>query len=176
MRSFFLIAGLLFAAISLNAQKVKTTLYEKKNSPCLRTYRIGVGRVLTPRGLIEDPTINGIVDRAVGAQMTDRHITQTAANPDMVIRFMGGISMGLTSGDNLTGMYAAWDIYGSPANTGRVYQKNYLGIAVVNAKTNEPIWSAECVDNFADPQHMEERINGAITKAFAKFPKFLVCQ
>ncbi len=175
-RSCFLIAGFLLAAASANAQKVKTTVYEKKSSPCVKTYRIGVGRVLTTRGLVEDPKINEIVDGAVSAQMADRHITQTATNPDIVIRFMGGTGMGLTYNDASVGMYAVWDIYGSPSNTGRAYQKNYLGLAVVNAKTNEPIWSAECTDNFADPKHMEERINGAIAKAFSKFPKFLVCQ
>ena len=171
-----LIIGFVFAAASANAQKVKTTLYEKKSSPCLKTYSIAVGRVLTPRGIVEDPKFNDIVDRAVGAQMADRHITQTAVNPDTVIRFMGGISMGLTYNDDSMGMYAVWDIYGSPSNTGRAYQKNYLGLVVVDAKTNKPIWSAECTNNFADPKHMEERINGAMAKAFSKFPKFLVCQ
>ncbi len=175
MRSCFLITGLLLAAISASAQKVKTTVYAK-NSTCLKTYRIGVGRVLTPRGIVEDPKINGIVDRAVAAQMADRHITQTSDNPDVVIRFMGGISMGLTAGDAPLGTYAIWDIYGSSGYTGRAYQKNYLGLAVVNAKTNEPIWSAECTDNFADPKHMEERIDSALAKAFSKFPKSLVCQ
>jgi uncharacterized protein DUF4136 len=176
MRTCFVIAGFVLALASANAQKVKTSTYEKEHTPCIKTFHMAPGRVLTSRGLIEDPQVNQIMHRAVSAQMSAQRVTETASNPDIEIRFIGGASADIQTEYHPGNDYAVWDIGGSPAIPGRTYKKSTLGIAAVDPKTNKTIWAAQCVDQFGDPNRIEVRINSAVAKAFSKFPKSLVCQ
>jgi hypothetical protein len=48
-------------------------------------------------------------------------------------------------------------------------------IAVVDNKSNQTVCAARCTDKFGDPNHIQERIQKAVAKAFAKFPRKLGC-
>jgi hypothetical protein len=154
--------------------QVKTKLYQEPES-CFRTYRLATGRVLTSQGLIEDPTVNAIMKTAVSAQMNGLKIAEANQNAELEVRFMGGNSAGLQVDDPSLGDIAMWDIGGPQAIPGRTYKKSSLVIAAVEKKSNRTVWAARCTDKFGDPSHMQERIQKAVTKAFAKFPKRLAC-
>jgi Domain of unknown function (DUF4136) len=176
MRTCFVAISFLLASATTNAQKVKTNTYEKEHTPCIKTFHMATGRVLTSRGLIEDPQVNQIMHRAVSAQMSAQRVAETKSNPDIEIRFIGGASADIQTEYHPGNDYAVWNIGGYPYVAGRTYKKSVLGIAAVDAKSNKTIWSAQCVDNFGDPKRIEERINNAVAKAFSKFPKSLFCQ
>jgi hypothetical protein len=162
-----LFAGALFG-------QVKTKLYTQPQG-CFNTYRLAPGRVLTSRGLIEDPTVNSIMKEAVSAQMKELRIGESGKDAELEVRFMGGNSAGLQVDDPTMGDVAMWDIGGSPAVSGRTYKKSTLVIAVVDNKSNQTLWAARCSDKFGDPNHIQERIQKAVAKAFAKFPKKIAC-
>jgi hypothetical protein len=172
MRLPSILAVLLFAA-GLCAQ-IKTKSYSDPEN-CVKTYRLANGRVLTPRGLIEDPTVNAIMKDAVSTQMSQLKISDGGSNADVEIRFVGGSGAGLQVDDISVGNVAMWDIGGPQGVTGRTYKKSDLVMVAVEAKSNRTIWAARCTDKFGDPSHLEERIRKAVAKAFAKFPKKLTC-
>jgi Domain of unknown function (DUF4136) len=154
--------------------QVKAKLYLDPES-CVRTYHLATGRVLTSRGLIEDPTVNAIMKNAVSAQMNALKIAEADKSAELEIRFMGGNGAGLQTDDLSVGDVAMWDIGGTPAVPGRTYKKSSLVIAAVDSKSNRTLWAARCSDKFGDPAHLEERIQKAVAKAFAKFPKKFAC-
>lgn len=154
--------------------EVKTKRYTDPEG-CIRTYRLATGRVLTSRGLVEDPTVNAIMKEAVAAQMNPLKISEAGKNADLVIRFMGGNSAGLQVDDPAIGDEAMWNIGGPQPISGRTYKKSNLVIAAVDSRSNRTIWAARCSDKFGDPNHLQERIQKAVAKAFAKFPKKLAC-
>src|SRR4051812_34314999 len=154
--------------------EVKTKQYTDPEG-CIRTYRLATGRVLTSRGLIEDPTVNAIMKEAVLTQMNPLKISQAGKGADLEIRFMGGNSAGLQVDDLAVGDVAMWDIGEPQPISGRTYKKSNLVIVAVDNRSNRTIWAARCTDKFGDPNHMQERIQKAVSKAFAKFPKKLVC-
>ena len=174
--SLVAVAALVLFLPNARSQQVKTVTYEKQHTPCLKTFQMTPGRILTSHGLVEDPHVNQIMKQAVSAQMSARNITEATANPDFEVRFLGGAGAGLQTDYGSLGDYAVWDIGGPSAVTGRTYKKSVLGIAVVDPKSNKTLWAAKCMDKFGDPNHLEERINGAVAKAFSKFPKSLLCQ
>jgi hypothetical protein len=154
--------------------EVKTKKYTDPEG-CVGTYRIATGRVLTPRGLVEDPTVNAIMKEAVSAQMNPLKISEAGKSADLEIRFMGGNSAGLQVDDLAVGDMAMWDIGGPQPISGRTYKKSNLVIAAVDNRSNRTIWAARCTDKFGDPNHLQERVQKAVAKAFAKFPKKLAC-
>lgn len=168
------IAFLLILVCAAALCSVKTKLYNQPEH-CFTTYRLAPGRVLTSRGLIEDPTVNGIMRNAVAAQMSHLHISEAGKIADVEIRFMGGASAGLQIDDLTAGNMAVWNTGGPPPMSARTYPKSNLLIAVVEPKANRTIWAARCTDKFGDPARLEERINKAVTEAFAKFPKKFAC-
>ncbi len=173
-----MITRLTFTAIVCAAavcgQQVKAKLYGNAEG-CFKTYDVAAGRFLTSRGLIEDPTINGIVKDAVAAEMNKLNIAQSDMRPELEVRFMGGNSAGLQVDSASMGHMMMWDIGGPQAVPGRTYKKSTLVIGVVDNKSNRTLWAARCTDNFGDPSKMRERIEKAIAKAFAKFPKKAAC-
>jgi hypothetical protein len=68
-----------------------------------------------------------------------------------------------------------WNIGGTQPVSGRTYKTSALVIAAVERRSNRTIWAARCTDKFGDPAHLQERIQKAVAKAFAKFPKKLTC-
>ena len=72
--SRLLFGSVLLACIA--SGQVKTKLYTSPEN-CFKTYTLATGRVLTPRGLVEDPTVNAIMKDAVSAQMNTLKITAT---------------------------------------------------------------------------------------------------
>jgi hypothetical protein len=167
------ILGFLLSAIAAYGQ-VKTKLYGDPEG-CVKTYHLATGRVLTSRGLIEDPTVNAIMKDAVSAQMNELRIAGAGKGAELEIRFMGGNSAGLQTDDLAVGDVAMWDIGGAPAVAGRTYKKSSLVIAAVDNKSNRTLWAARCTDKFGDPAHIQERIQKAVAKAFSKFPKTFAC-
>lgn len=161
-------------AAAMCGQKVKTKLYIHPKS-CFRTYHLETGRILTSRGLLEDPTVNSIMKEAVSAEMIKLKIDDADKGAELKIRFMGGNSAGLQVDDSAIGDVAMWDIGGPQEVLGRTYKKSALVIAVVDSKSNDIVWAAKCVDKFGDPNRMKERIQKAVIKAFAAFPKKLGC-
>lgn len=153
---------------------MKTKQYTQP-AGCFKTYRLATGRVLTSRGLVEDPTVNGIMQEAVAAQMKLLNIREGGKSAEMEIRFMGGTSAGLQSDDLMAGDIAMWNIGGYPAAPGRTYKKSSLVMGVVDNKSSQTVWAALYTDNFGDPDKLRERIENAVAKAFAKFPKKLSC-
>jgi uncharacterized protein DUF4136 len=155
--------------------EVKAKLYT--NPPgCFKTYHLATGRVLTTRGLIEDPTVNTIMKDAVSMEMKGLKIAEAPkSSAELEVRFMGGNTAGLQADDLTTGDVAMWDVGGPQAIEGRTYKKSNLVIVVVDNKSNRTLWAARCTDKFGDPNHVRERIQKAISKAFAKFPKSLGC-
>jgi hypothetical protein len=112
---------------------------------------------------------------AVSVQMNRMKIAEVDKDADVEIRFVGGNGAGLQVDDLAVGDVAMWDIGGSPAVSGRTYKKSSLVIAVVDNRSKRTIWAARCSDKFGDPNKMRERIQKAVAKAFAKFPKRFVC-
>jgi Domain of unknown function (DUF4136) len=165
--------ALLFFVIAVRGE-VKTKQYTDPEG-CIRTYRLATGRVLTSRGLVEDPTVNAIMKEAVSAQMNPLKISEAGKGADLEIRFMGGNSAGLQVDDLAIGDVAMWDIGGPQPISGRTYKKSNLVIAAVDNRSNRTIWAARCTDKFGDPNHLQERVQKAVAKAFAKFPKKLAC-
>jgi len=162
------------AAISAAYAQVKTKLYSEPES-CFKTYHLATGRVLTSKGLIEDPTVNAIMKDAVSAQMNELKIAEAGKSAEMEIRFMGGNSAGLQVDDLTVGDVAMWSIGAPQAVSARSYKKSNLVIVVVDSKSNRTVWAAQCIDKFGDPNHLQERIQKAVDKAFSKFPKKLAC-
>jgi hypothetical protein len=154
--------------------QVKTKSYAQPLS-CVSTYHLEPGRVLTSRGLIEDPTVNSIMKDAVGTQMKELKISEVDKNAGMIVRFMGGTGAGLQVDDLTIGDVAMWNIGGPVAAPGRTYKKSTLVIVAVDGKSNRSLWAARCSDNFGDPNRLQERIEKAVAKAFAKFPKKIAC-
>jgi Domain of unknown function (DUF4136) len=154
--------------------EVKTRQYTDPEG-CIRTYRLATGRVLTSRGLVEDLTVNGIMKEAVSEQMKALKVSEAGKTADLEIRFVGGNSAGLQVDDLAVGDVAMWDVGGPPPISGRTYTKSNLVIAAVDSRSNRTIWAARCTDKFGDPNRLQERIQKAVAKAFAKFPKKLVC-
>jgi Domain of unknown function (DUF4136) len=154
--------------------QVKTKVYEKPGS-CFKTYHLATGRVLTSRGLIEDPTVNSIMKGAVAAEMNQAKIAETDKGAELEIRFMGGNSAGLQTDDLGAGDIAMWDIGGPQGIPGRTYKKSDLVIAALDTRSNRTFWAARCSDKFGDPNRLQERIQKAVAKAFAKFPKKVAC-
>jgi hypothetical protein len=167
-----IVVGLLFAA-AICAQ-VKTKRYTDPEG-CIRSYDLAPGRVLTSKGLIEDPTVNAIMKDAVSAQMKSMKVADASKGADVEIRFMGGNGAGLQIDDLMIGDVAMWNIGGYPAVSGRTYKKSSLVIAVVDNRSKQTIWAARYSDNFGDPNRLRERIQNGVTKVFAKFPKKFVC-
>jgi Domain of unknown function (DUF4136) len=168
-----LMLGAFLCAVAAYGQ-VKAKLYGDPEG-CVKTYHLATGRVLTSRGLIEDPTVNAIMKDAVSAQMNELRIAEAGKGAELEVRFMGGNSAGLQTDDLAVGDVAIWDIGGAPAVSGRTYKKSSLVIAVVDNKSNRTLWAARCGDKFGDPVHIQERIQKAVAKAFAKFPKKFAC-
>jgi hypothetical protein len=168
-----LIVAVLLCAAALSAQ-VKTKSYAEPEN-CFKTYRLATGRVLTSRGLIEDPTVNAIMKDAVSAEMSQLKISEADSSAELEIRFVGGSGAGLQVEDASVGNVAMWDIGGPQGVTGRTYKKGDLVIVAVERKSNRTLWAARCTDKFGDRSHMQERIQKAVAKAFAKFPKKLTC-
>jgi len=174
-----MISRLLFATAMCAAAacaQVKTKQYT--NPPgCFKTYHLDPGRVLTSRGLIEDPTVNAIMKDAVAVQMNKLNITEaTKNNAQLAVHFMGGNSAGLQVDDLTVGDVAMWNVGGPMAVSSRTYKKSSLVIAVVDNKSNQTVWAARCMDKFGDPNQLRERIEKAVAKAFEKFPKKLSCE
>ena len=71
--------------------QVKTKLYVDPEG-CIKSYSLAPGRVLTSRGLIEDPTVNAIMKDAVSAQMSGMKIAEADKDADVEIRFMGVVA------------------------------------------------------------------------------------
>jgi Domain of unknown function (DUF4136) len=173
MNARFILGAVLSAAVA--SGEVKTKLYTNPQG-CFKTYHLATGRVLTSRGLIEDPTVNAIMGEAVSAQMHGLKIREAAKNSaELEIRFIGGTGAGLQVDDLAAGDVAVWNIGGPQAVPGRTYKKSTLAIAVFDNKSNQTVWAARCTDNFGDPNRLRERIQKAVAKAFAKFPKKLSC-
>src|SRR4051812_17563427 len=97
-------------AAALSAQ-VKAKLYGVPET-CVKTYRLAPGRVLTSRGLIEDPTVNAIMTSAVSVQMKQLRISEAGKAAEIEIRFMGGNGAGLRVDDLSVGDVAMWNIGG----------------------------------------------------------------
>ena len=155
---------------------VKTKTYTDPEG-CFRTYHVATGRVLTSRGLVEDPTVNAIVKEAVAAQMNTLQITQAEKDPDLEVRFMGGNGAGLqTDASPAIGDVAMWDIGGPQAVGGKTYKKSTLVLGVFDKRSNQTVWTATCTDKFGDPSKMRERIDKAVENAFSKFPKKFACR
>jgi hypothetical protein len=154
--------------------QVKTKSYARPLS-CLSTYHLEPGRVLTSRGLIEDPTVNSIMQGAVASQMKELKISEVDKNAGLIVRFMGGTGAGLQVDDLTMGDVAMWNIGAPIGVSGRTYKKSTLVIVVVDGKSNSTLWAARCSDNFGDPNRLQERIQKAVSKAFAKFPKKIAC-
>jgi hypothetical protein len=168
-----LIFGAFLCAVAACGQ-VKTKLYLDPER-CVRTYHLAAGRVLTSQGLIEDPTVNAIMKNAVSVQMKGLNIAEVDKSAEIEVRFMGGTGAGLQTDDLMVGDVAMWAIGGTPAVSGRTYKKSSLVIGIVDSKSNKTLWAARCSDNFGDPARLEERIQKAVAKAFAKFPKKFAC-
>jgi Domain of unknown function (DUF4136) len=164
----------LLCASALPGQKVKTKVYTQPSS-CQSTYRLDRGRVLTSSGLIEDPTVNSIMQQAVSTQMKELKISEAAKDPGLIVRFMGGTSQGVQIDDLSMGDVAMWNIGGPVGVSSRAYKKSTLVIGVLDAKANQTLWAATCTDNFGDPSHLQERIQKSVSKAFSKFPKKIAC-
>ncbi|HEX4772583.1 MAG TPA: DUF4136 domain-containing protein [Bryobacteraceae bacterium] len=172
--SFRLTVATIICLGAVCGQKVKTKVYTDPKE-CFKTYRLDTGSVLTSSGLVEDPTVNSIMKEAVGNEMNQLKIASAGKEADLEIHFMGGTSAGLQVDDLTVGNVAMWNIGGPLAVSSRSYKKSALVIAVVDAKTKHTVWAAQCTDNFGDPNKLKERIQNAVTKAFAKFPKNLAC-
>ncbi|HEY7305261.1 MAG TPA: DUF4136 domain-containing protein [Bryobacteraceae bacterium] len=153
---------------------MKTKVYTQP-AGCFKTYRMATGRVLTSQGLIEDPTVNGIMQEAVAVQMKALNITAAGKSAEMEVRFMGGTGAGLQTDDLMAGDVAIWNIGGAAAVPGRTYKKSSLVMGVVDNRSNQTVWAARYMDNFGDPNKLRERIQNAVAKAFAKFPKNFGC-
>lgn len=165
---------LLCTACGANGQ-VKTKVYTDPEG-CIRSYHLATGRVLTSRGLIEDPTVNAIMKDAVSAQMNTMKVAEAAdKSADVEIRFMGGSGAGLQVDDITIGDVAMWNIGGPQAVSGKTYKKSSLVIGVVDNRSRQTIWAARYSDNFGDPARIKERVDKGVTKVFAKFPKKFVC-
>jgi hypothetical protein len=166
--------ALIVFVCALWGAKVKTKSYAQPES-CFRTYRLVTGRVLTSRGLVEDPTVNAIMKDAVSKQMQGLKISEAGKSADIEVRFIGGSSAGLQVDDLDVGAVAMWNIGGPVSVNGRTYTTSNLGIAIVENSSNHTIWAASCTDKFGDPAHLQERIQKAVAKAFSKLPKNLAC-
>ena len=173
-RAFRLALTAIVCVGAVCGQKVKTKVYTDSKE-CFKTYHLETGRVLTSQGLIEDPTVNSIMKDAVATQMNELKIGGASGGADLVIRFMGGAGAGLQIDDFAVGTYAVWNMGGGLAMSSRSYKKSELVIVVVDGKSNRTVWAAQCIDNFGDPNKIKERIENAVAKAFAKFPKNLAC-
>jgi hypothetical protein len=171
--SRLLFGSVLFAAIACG--QVKTKQYTDPEG-CFKSYTLATGRVLTPRGLVEDPTVNAIMKDAVSAQMNALKITEAdKSQAQMEVRFLGGAGADLQVDSATMGDYITWNLGGPLSVPGRSYKKSHLVIGVFDLKSNQTIWSAQCTDKFGDPNEIRERLQKAVAKAFAKFPKKLVC-
>src|SRR5689334_17323313 len=124
MMTLRLIVAALFGAVVVLGQ-VKTKLYINPEG-CFKTYHLATGRVLTSRGLIEDPTVNQIMKDAVSTQMTGLNIKEADKSAELEVRFMGGSGAGLQTDDITVGNVAMWDIGGPQVVTGRTYKKSDL--------------------------------------------------
>ena len=164
----------LFLAGATVCGDVKTKVYETP-SACVKTYHVATGKVLTRSGVVEDPTVNSLIKSAVSAQMQRLNIAEADKNPDIEVRFIGGNSAGLQVYDPRVGDIAMWDIGAPVAVQGHTYKKTTLVMAVVETHTNRTLWAAQCSDRFGDPARMQERIDKAVQKAFAKFPEKVAC-
>lgn len=112
---------------------------------------------------------------AVSEQMGGMKIAEADKGADVEIRFMGGNGAGLQVDDLMVGDVAMWDSSGPVAESGRTYKKSSLVIAAFDNRSKHTIWAARCSDKFGDPAHLQERIDKAVAKAFAKFPKKFAC-
>lgn len=171
-----MLRGTIVALICTSATyaQVKTKLYVDPEG-CVKSYRLASGRVLTSAGLVEDPKVNAIMKNAVSEQMSGMKIAEADKGADVEIRFMGGNGAGLQADDLLVGDIAMWDSSGPVAESGRTYKKSSLVIAAFDNRSKRTIWAARCSDKFGDPAHLQERIQKAVAKAFAKFPKKFAC-
>jgi uncharacterized protein DUF4136 len=172
MISRLLATTLVFATFATG--KVKTKSYAKPSS-CVNTYHLERGRVLTSRGLVEDPTVNSIMKDAIAGQMKQLKITEADKSAGLIVRFMGGVGAGLQMDDLMMGDVAMWSIGGPVAVPGRTYKTSTLVIGVVDGKSNQTLWAARCDENFGDPSQLQARIQKAVSKAFEKFPKKIAC-
>jgi hypothetical protein len=163
-----------FACAVAACGQVKTKLYLNPEG-CVKTYHLAAGRVLTSRGLIEDPTVNAIMKKAVSVQMKELNIAEVDKGAEVEVRFMGGNGAGLQTDDPTVGDVAVWALTGTPTVSGKTYKKSTLVLGIVDSKSNRTLWTARCSDNFGDPARLEERIQKAVAKAFAKFPKSFSC-
>src|SRR4051812_34986831 len=89
-------------------QKVKTKVYTDPKQ-CFKTYHLDTGSVLTSSGLVEDPTVNSIMQGAVGNEMNQLKIASAGKDADLEIHFMGGSSAGLQVDDLSVGDVAMWN-------------------------------------------------------------------
>ena len=174
-----MIARLLFAvvvcAVALHGQDVKAKTYVNPEE-CFKTYRLATGRVLTSKGLIEDPTVNAIMKDVVATQMSKLKIAEANTGAELEVRFMGGTGAGIQEDAAVNvGDIMMWDLSGGQSVPGRTYKKSTLVFGIVETRTNRTLWAARCTDKFGDPAKMRERIEKAVAKAFTKFPKKAVC-
>jgi hypothetical protein len=167
-------AIILTALATVLSAQVKSKLYGEPET-CIKTYRLAPGRVLTSRGLIEDPTVNSIMSSAVAAQMKQLKISEAGKAADIEVRFMGGNGAGLRVDDVSVGDVAMWNIGGPQAVDGGTYKKSDLVIGIVESSSNRTLWAVRYTGNFGDPNRLKERIEKGVSKAFSKFPKKLAC-
>ncbi len=152
-----------------NGQTVKAKTYESIPAGTT-TYHWRPGRVLTDKGLNDNPMVDAIVRKAVEQQMNSRGFTEVTGTGGLEVSYMGGVSTALQIDDPTLGDYMTLNIGGSFGVQGYTYKKSGLVITVVDRVTGKAAWAALATDNFGQVSQLEQRIDKAVTKSFDKFP------
>ena len=125
-----------------------------------------------PEGVEADDLVVGRVKRAVNAEMAEKGIRTTTADPDFLIAMHAGSEEKVTQRDWGYTYSSYWHRGGGRSRTFR-YQEGTLVLDFVDADTKQLIWRGRAkgfVDRNSKPKKDDKLVNEAVRKILKNFP------
>lgn len=169
-----LVAGLLLSAV-VSAADVKVFPAKGRDLTQYATYQWRATRVLTSQGFVEDdPEIAPLIRQSVSSELARRGYTAVSEGGELLL-----VSVALGSASNqLEGFLVSWgfDYYwGYGVNTvspvSRVNKEGTLFVCLLDAETNESIWSGYVTEALGRPATLSKTIDKAASRLIKKIPK-----
>jgi len=170
-----LAVGLLVATAS-SAADVKAFPSKRLEVTQYATYQWSAMRVVTGQGIVDDdPQVAPLIKQSVNAQLARRGYTEVSEGGELLL-----VSAALGSASNqLDGYLVSWgfDYYwGAYSVTAvspisRVNKAGTLFVCLLDAKTNEAVWSGYVTEALGRPAALPKTINKAANRLIKKVPK-----
>ncbi len=177
-RSLQALALVLMVSLGAQGQKIHVNAYDPSaDFSKFKTF------AWTPHGAIAHPMLAADVVGSIEDQLTQKGMTKSEANPDLIIQVYGSIEQDSTfySNDPLyngTGGIPPFDpsfsgpaLAGTWGNTTVTIHKGELVVDLIDAKAKKLVWRGMAQQNLSTkPEKLESQVQDAIAKMFKQYP------